>query len=61
MKGPQKGILCVFTGSHNYVFYKDETKINLAENIHLEKVILHPFKIVLVMVSFSILGLGMMK
>lgn len=41
--GPKKGILSVGTGFHNYIFYNDEIKINLAENLGLEKFIPPPF------------------
>lgn len=39
------GSLRVCTGSNNYVLYNEQTKIKLAENICLEKVILLSFEI----------------
>lgn len=44
MRDPQNVIFGDFYGSHNYLFYYDETKIKEAESLRLEKVILHAYK-----------------
>lgn len=59
INGPKQAILWVCTGFHCYVFYYDDTKIKLTDDLRLKKVIPSPFQFPSVTVTFRMLGLGM--